>query len=91
MATLMMEKRRDERVEECVVLSVSSREKSGRLGVTRDRSRTGLSFVTPSIFQIGDELTLARPGADRDVGTVVRIDRTGEAPMRFAVAVSLSS
>ena len=89
MVASMLEKRGDERIKECHVVRVDSREKEGRLGVTRDRSRRGLLFVTPSTFQVGDQLTLSR-GVDSQMGRVVRIAHTGEAPMRFAVAVELS-
>jgi hypothetical protein len=90
---MIVDRRRCERVRECVVLHVDSRDKRGRVGVTRDRSETGVLFVTPSHFQVGDRLTLSRPdrsypGFEADLGVVVRVSRTNESPMRWAVAVA---
>jgi hypothetical protein len=80
-----------------VVLAVemSSTEKKGRCGVTRNASRKGLLIVTPSRFTVGDalELEVHASGHMRRVGArVVRVEENtpdSREVWRYRLAVEL--
>lgn len=52
-------RRKTTRIPAIVAVELSSRTKSGRCGVTRNASEKGLLIVTPSRFDVGDELALS--------------------------------
>ncbi len=89
------ERRRHPRVPAFCAVELSSAEKPKRCGVTRDASGRGLRVVTPSRFQVGDELSLAvyLDGEEMVLsGRAVRIEENGyesDEPWRYRLSIAL--
>lgn len=83
------------RIPAILAVELSSAEKPGRCGVTRNASGRGLLIVTPSRFSVGDELTLAVHVGEHKgrVGArVVRVEENGRDSAevwRYRLAVEL--
>lgn len=58
-ATAPDQRRKALRVNAVFAVELSSKAKPGRCGVTRNASGSGLLIVTPSRFDVGDELDVA--------------------------------
>lgn len=88
-------RRKGQRLPLILAVEMSSDEKRGRCGVTRNASGKGLLIVTPSRFPVGERLELAVhvPGrAEVVAGRVVRIEENGKASAemwRYSLAVEL--
>jgi PilZ domain len=92
----MSERRRHGRREVFLPMRIDSREKSDRIGVTRNASESGLLIGTPSHFAVGDhlELTFAEgAGVTRALqARVVRVALDPNAGLfRRLVAVELAA
>lgn len=89
------ERRRASRVPAFCAVELSSATKPKRAGVTRDASERGLRVVTPSRFQVGDELSLAVYMDGEEVrlsGRAVRIEENGydsDEPWRYRLSIAL--
>ena len=91
MSTTDSERRTNDRVEAIVLVELES----GRMGVTRNVSGTGLLIATRSCFLEGDRLELtihATGGAVHATARVIRVDQTPpEDTWRYRVAVQLET
>jgi hypothetical protein len=86
---------RQPRLPVVLAVELSSKQKPGRCGVTRNASGKGLLIVTPSRFSVGDELDLAvHVGGQcgRTSARVVRVEENGKdsaETWRYRLAVQL--
>lgn len=89
------QRRKSPRVPLVLAVELSSKEKPGRCGVTRNASDGGLLLVTPSRFEVGEQLSVAAfvgPYQSRIAARVVRVEENelGSAEVwRYRMALSL--
>lgn len=89
------ERRRHRRVPAFCAVELSSADKPKRCGITRDASGRGLRVVTPSRFQVGDDLEVAvyMDGEEvRLTGRAVRVEEnawTSDEPWRYRLSIEL--
>lgn len=78
-----------------LAVELSSEEKTGRCGVTRNASGKGLLIMTPSRFRVGDQLQLSLhvgEASGRVAARVVRVEENGpdsREVWRYRLAVEL--
>lgn len=73
------ERRTSIRQPATVAVEIDGQQRKGRLGITRDASRTGMLMATPSRFEIGEEFSLTLylgNNTERVRGRVRRIETT---------------
>ncbi len=73
------DRRASQRQAAIVAVEIDAPSRTGRVGVTRDASATGMLMTTPSRFEVGDELalTLFLMGDRAKVrGRVIRVETT---------------
>lgn len=89
------ERRRHRRVPAFCAVELSSPDKPKRCGITRDASGRGLRVVTPSRFQVGDDLEVAvyMDGEEMRLhGRAVRVEEnawTSDEPWRYRLSIEL--
>lgn len=88
-------RRRAPRVPAILAVELSSKAKPGRCGITRNASGKGLLIVTPSRFNVGDQVDLSVHIGDhlgRASARVVRVEENGRESTetwRYRLAVEL--
>jgi hypothetical protein len=86
-------RRNAQRQDAIVLVEVTSEEKAGRVGVTRNASDRGLLIATRTRFKVDDRLELTVHGKQGPLRVNARVVRVSESPpkesWRYAVAVHL--
>ena len=94
-ATAPEQRRKVMRVDAIFAVELSSKAKPGRCGVTRNASGSGLLIVTPSRFDVGDEVDVAvhvGTQLSRASARVVRVEenrRDSPEVWRYRLAIEL--
>ena len=88
-------RRKAPRVSAILAVEISSKDKPGRFGVTRNASENGLLIITASRFSVGDELEVSVHAGPQHGHIGARVVRVEENPAssaevwRYRLAVAL--